>query len=329
MFTILRANPPERLNGNKPGGPRHDSRQVGQAIPNIRISGRRRRRFSSAAAGVRPAVKEERLQKILARAGVASRRKIEEMIVEGRITVNGRVAVLGEKADPERDSIKVGRQRITGAEPKVYFAFNKPRGVITSLSDPQGRKTVLDYLPGVRFRIFPVGRLDYHSEGLLILTNDGDLAAALTRASGRVPKVYHVKIRGTLAASEKARLERGIRLDDGPTQPARVTIVRTEKDNTWVEMEIGEGRNRQIRRMMEAVGHRVQRLRRVRIGSLELGRMNAGDSRVLSDRELARLKRDAGATAEKKRPGRIAEGKRPGRTAEGQRTGATAERKRR
>lgn len=246
-------------------------------------------------------MKEERLQKILARAGVASRRKIEEMIVEGRITVNGRVAILGQKADPEHDTIKVGRQRVMRPEPKVYFALNKPRGVITSVTDPQGRKTVLDYLPGVRFRIFPVGRLDYHSEGLLILTNDGDLSAALTRSSLRVPKVYHVKIRGTLAASEKARLERGIRLDDGPTRPARVTVVEAGKDTSWIEMEITEGRNRQIRRMMEAVGHRVQRLRRVRVGSLELGRMNAGDSRALSDRELARLKRDAGLSAERKR----------------------------
>jgi len=245
-------------------------------------------------------VKEERLQKILARAGVASRRKIEEMILEGRIKVNGRVAVLGDKANPERDTIKVGRQRIAGPEPKVYFALNKPRGVITSVSDPQGRKTVLDYLPGVRFRIFPVGRLDYHSEGLLILTNDGELSEALTKASVKVPKVYHVKIRGTLKAAEKSRLERGIRLDDGPTLPARVAIVEAGKDTSWVEMEITEGRNRQIRRMMEAVGHRVQRLRRVRVGSLELGRMNAGDSRALSDRELARLRRDAGLTAERK-----------------------------
>jgi len=237
---------------------------------------------------------KERVQKILARAGVASRRKAEEMILEGRVTVNGRVAGLGDKADPAVDVVKVGRRRVGGAEPKVYFAFNKPRAVITSVKDPEGRKTVLDYFPEVRLRVFPVGRLDYHSEGLLLLTNDGDLAAALTRPASRIPKVYHVKIRGVLSEKERARLERGVRLEDGPTAPARVRILPERSPaGSWIEIEIHEGRNRQVRRMLEAVGHRVQRLRRVRIGSLELGRLRAGESRMLTPRELLLLRKEA------------------------------------
>lgn len=250
--------------------------------------------------GAAKKIVKERLQKILAQAGVASRRKAEEMILEGRVTINGRVAELGEKADPARDLIKVGRKIINRPEPKIYIAFNKPRGVITSTHDPEGRKTVLDYFKGVKFRVFPVGRLDYHSEGLLILTNDGALAASLTHPSSKVNKVYHVKIRGELKDSEIARLRRGIRLEDGMTGPAKVRRIRGAGGNAWIEISISEGRNRQVRRMFQAVGHLVQRLRRVQVGPLQLGSLKAGESRVITKEELAKLDLEAGMVSERR-----------------------------
>ncbi len=247
---------------------------------------------------------KQRLQKILAHAGVASRRKVEEMIAEGLVTVNGRVAVIGEKADPAIDHIKVGQKKISGSEPKVYVVMNKPRGVITSLSDPEGRKTVMDFLKGVRVRIFPVGRLDYHSEGLLILTNDGELANRLMHPSSKVDKVYHVKIREKLSDSEISRLRRGIRLDDGITAPAIVKPLPASDRGSWVEITIHEGRQRQVRRMFEAVGHLVQRLRRVRIGPLALGGLKAGESRLMSQDELTKLSRSIGPARKKSKVSR-------------------------
>ena len=216
------------------------------------------------------------------------------MILEGLVTVNGRVAVIGEKADPAIDHIKVGQRKISASEPKVYIVMNKPRGVITSLSDPEGRKTVMDFLKGVRVRIFPVGRLDYHSEGLLILTNDGDLANRLMHPSSKIDKVYQVKIRDKLSAPELARLRRGIRLDDGITAPAVVKPLPAGDRGLWVEITIHEGRQRQVRRMFEAVGHLVQRLRRVRIGPLALGSLKAGESRLMDKDELAKLSKSTG-----------------------------------
>jgi len=218
----------------------------------------------------------ERVQKILAGAGVASRRKIEDMIVEGRVRVNGQVISVGDKADPARDIIKVGNKRIYPSEPRIYIALNKPRNVITSVSDPEGRKTVMDFVKGIRVRVFPVGRLDYHSEGLLVLTNDGDLAHLLMHPSSGTEKVYQAKIQGVLTPSQTNRLKRGIRLEDGLTAPARVTALSAGENSSWVEITIHEGRNRQVRRMLEAVGHRVQRLRRVSIGPIGLGKLRAG-----------------------------------------------------
>jgi len=241
---------------------------------------------------------KERVQKILASAGVGSRRKVEEMIAEGRVRVNGEVISLGDKADPVKDIIKVGNRRIYSSEPRIYIAMNKPRSVITSASDPEGRKTVLDLLPGIRIRVFPVGRLDYQSEGLLILTNDGDLANRLMHPSSETGKVYRVKIQGQLEAVALSRLRKGVRLDDGMTAPARVTVLETGEKSSWIELTIHEGRNRQVRRMLEAVGHRVQRLRRVSIGPIGLGKLRAGESRMLTDDEVRQLRKSTSAKPE-------------------------------
>lgn len=241
---------------------------------------------------------KERVQKILAGAGVGSRRKVEEMIAEGRVRVNGEVVALGAKADPIKDIIKVGNRRIHTSEPRIYIAMNKPRSVITSASDPEGRKTVLDLLPGIRFRVYPVGRLDYQSEGLLLLTNDGELANRLMHPSSEVGKVYHVKIQGQLEPGALSRLRKGVRLEDGLTAPARVTVLETGEKSSWVEIILHEGRNRQIRRMVEAVGHRVQRLRRMSIGPVTLGKLRAGESRMLTDDEVRQLGKAASARGE-------------------------------
>jgi len=235
---------------------------------------------------------QERLQKILSRCGIASRRKAEEMILEGRVTVNGRVATLGMKADIARDHIKVDGKLIRGTEPKVYLIFNKPRGCITSLHDPQGRPTIKDFLRRVKVRVYPVGRLDYHSEGLLILTNDGDLASAILHPSHRIPKTYHVKVDGFIEDEEVKRLQRGIRLEDGVTAPAKVSLIRKTKANSWFEVTIHEGKKRQVRRMFERIGHPVIKLKRIRIDGIELGDLPPGEFRYLTPEEVRRLKRE-------------------------------------
>jgi pseudouridine synthase len=249
----------------------------------------------------------ERLQKVLAHAGVASRRASERLIVDGRVTVNGRVVTeLGTRVDPEHDAIKVDGKRLQ-APPRAhsYLLVHKPRGYVTTLSDPQGRPTVRELVKGVRRRVYPVGRLDLDSEGLLLLTDDGDLARDLMDPRSRVPRTYHVKVQGAPEAAVLTRLRRGVVLDGRRTRPARVKSIRPGK-NPWLEITIVEGRNRQIRRMCEAVGHRVVKLRRVRLGPLELGRMAPGDSRPLSSRELRELRRVAGTREPVGRP-------RPGR----------------
>jgi 23S rRNA pseudouridine2605 synthase len=235
---------------------------------------------------------EERLQKILARMGVASRRKAEDLIKAGRVTVNGRAAVIGMSADFSRDHIKVDGKLLTRIEPKVHYLFNKPRGVVTTLTDPEGRTTVKDYFQGVRYRVFPVGRLDYDSEGLLVVTNDGDLAQALLHPSARIPKTYLVKIRGALTEREQEKLRRGMRLSDGMTAPARVRVVSESEQNSWVEISITEGRNRQVRRMFEALGHPVARLRRIAVDGLLLGALRPGEYRPIRTDELERIRRE-------------------------------------
>jgi 23S rRNA pseudouridine2605 synthase len=228
------------------------------------------------------------------------------LIAEGRVTVNGSVvAQLGTKIDPDRDAIKVDGKRV-GAPPtgRTYLALNKPCGVVTTLSDPEGRPTVKDYLRGVKARVYPVGRLDYSSEGLLILTDDGALARNLMHPSRGVEKTYLVKVKGQPEPEVLARLSRGIPLDGRRTGHAKVRIVR-RGDNAWIEITIGEGRNRQVRRMFQAVGHPVQRLRRMGYGGVVLGRLPVGQLRTLSPAEIAELSRAAGSE-----PGRPTRGRR-------------------
>src|SRR5215470_12456839 len=247
----------------------------------------------------------DRLQKIIAAAGIASRRKAEELISQGRVTVNGQVvSELGSKADPERDHIKVDGKLLRGPERHVYLLLNKPKGYVTTVSDPEGRPTVMSLLRNVGQRIYPVGRLDYSSEGLLLLTNDGELANKLTRAASHVPKTYLVKISGRASEEDIAKLRRGIRIGSRPlradttgrresqaghTAPAQIRLVR-EADNPWYEVTLIEGRNRQIRRMFEEVGHHVEKIKRIRYGPLTLD-VEPGQFRELSPREVELLRR--------------------------------------
>lgn len=233
---------------------------------------------------------QQRIQKIIAMMGIASRRKAEELILAGRITVNGAVAIIGMKADPERDHIKLDGKILTNPQPKVYLAFHKPRGVITSLSDPEGRPTIQDFLKGVRCRVFPVGRLDYDTEGLILLTNDGDLAHSIMHPTRKISKIYLVKVKGLIKNPEISRLSRGIKLEDGMTLPARVKTIGHSENNSWLEIIIYEGRKRQIRRMLEAVGHPVLKLKRVAINGIFLEDLKAGEVRYLSSEEIKHLK---------------------------------------
>ena len=213
-----------------------------------------------------------RLQKVIAASGLASRRQAETMIREGHVTVNGQViCTMGVCIDPSRDHVKVRGRHIKATEPDVFLMLNKPPGCVTSMSDPLGRSTIADLLKGIRVRVFPVGRLDYDSEGLLLLTNNGDVAQACLHPRFKIPKSYLVKVAGVLNNQEIARLEQGMILNDGPTAPAKVKKSGVAKVNSWVEMTIYEGRQHQVKRMLAAVGHQVLRLRRVRFGPLSLG----------------------------------------------------------
>jgi len=237
---------------------------------------------------------EERLQKILARAGIASRRKAEELIVEGRVSVSGEtVAELGAKADPEKDQIRVDGSLVRLPRRLVYIAMNKPREVVTTLSDPQGRTTVKHLLKGLRERVFPVGRLDYHSEGLLLLTNDGELANRILSPSGHVEKVYHVKVNGRLGEEQLAQFRSGISLHGRRTAPARIRVLK-DAVNPWYEVRLTEGRQQQIRLMFKNLGRLVEKLRRVQIGPLALGSLPSGEWRMLDENEVRRLRRAAG-----------------------------------
>ena len=236
----------------------------------------------------------ERLQKIIAAAGIASRRKAEELITGGLVSVNGKVvSELGSKADPEIDHIRVNGKLLHGPERHVYLLMNKPRGYVTTLRDPEGRPTVMDLLCGVGARVYPVGRLDYASEGLLLLTNDGEFANRLMKAASHLPKTYMVKVAGTPTEEGLARLRAGLFIASGRgkrirTAPTQIRPIR-EAANPWYEITLIEGRNRQIRRMFEEIGHHVEKIKRVRYGPLELD-VHPGEFRRLRPQEVARLK---------------------------------------
>lgn len=234
---------------------------------------------------------EIRLQKIIADAGLASRREAERLILAGEVQVNGQVVrELGTRADPERDHVKVRGRPVPKAAPKVYLALHKPPGTVTTMRDPEGRPTVADLVRGVRPRVYPVGRLDWDAEGLLLLTNDGDLAAALSHPRSLIPKAYEVKVKGMPGRGALEALAAGPMLEDGPTRPALVRFLRRAEQNAWIEVTIREGRNRQVRRMCEAVGHAALKIRRVRFAGIALEDLPRGAHRPLTEAEVRTLR---------------------------------------
>ena len=234
---------------------------------------------------------EERLQKILSQAGVASRRQAEKIMAEGRVVVNGTVITeLGSKADIERDHIKVDGRLIHAPKRQVYVALCKPNNTVTTVSDPEHRATVMDLLHGLKERVYPVGRLDYHSEGLLLLTNDGDLANAIMSAATHLPKTYVVKSNGPLTKDQEQKFRDGVPLSGRRTMPAGLKLIR-DAENPWYEVRLVEGRNNQIRMMFKHFGRLVEKLRRVKIGPIDLGPLKPGEFRHLTMEEVAKLKR--------------------------------------
>lgn len=227
-----------------------------------------------------------RLQKVIADSGLASRRKAEEFIVQGRVTVNGQVVCeLGTKVNPAKDHVKVDGRHLKPVPPQTFVMLNKPKNIVSTMSDPSGRSTIADLLPGVHVRVFPVGRLDFDSEGLMLLTNDGDLAQLLLHPRHHVPKTYLIKVKGMLAPEHIDALEKGVMLDDGRTGPAVVKKVGKATENSWLEITIFEGRKHQVKRMLDAVNHPVLKLKRVKFGPLVLGDLPTGHYRYLTDRE--------------------------------------------
>ena len=233
---------------------------------------------------------QERLQKILAHAGVSSRRKAEELIQAGRVSVNGRIVTeLGSKADPTEDVIKVNGKKLGQARRHVYILLHKPKNVMSTSADPEDRPTVMDYLKGkIKERVYPVGRLDFASEGLIILTNDGEFTKFMTQA-GIVPKLYHVKVSGEVPESAIVRLRRGIYANNERLAPCEIKPLKTG-ENPWYEVALHQGRNQQIRRMFQSVGHPVEKLRRVRIGFLADEKLRPGQWRLLTDHEVNQFK---------------------------------------
>jgi 23S rRNA pseudouridine2605 synthase len=229
----------------------------------------------------------ERLQKILSHAGIASRRAAEEIITAGRIAVNGRVVTeLGTRADPGEDRITLDGKLVRLVPGRLYILLNKPVGYVTTLKDPQGRQVVTELLKGVRERVYPVGRLDYNTEGLLLLTNDGELANKLAHPRHEVEKEYLVRVRGSVTQDQLLDLAAGVELEDGKCAPAVVKSVRESENNTWLSITIHEGRYRQVRRMCEAVGLFVVRLKRTRYATLETGELKPGEYRMLTAAEV-------------------------------------------
>lgn len=235
----------------------------------------------------------DRIQKVLAHAGIGSRRAVEEMVTAGRIRVNGKVARLGQRIDITKDKVDVDGSTVPLGTELVYYLLNKPAGVVTTAADPEGRATVLD-LVDVDRRVWPVGRLDIDSEGALIVTNDGELTNGLTHPRYEVPRTYVAEVEGHVGHRALARLARGVDLDDGRTKPAEASIVERRAGATLIRLTITEGRNRQVRRMADAVGHPVKRLVRVAIGPLQVGRLKPGTYRKLAPAEVRSLYRAIG-----------------------------------
>jgi 23S rRNA pseudouridine2605 synthase len=235
---------------------------------------------------------QERIQKILAKAGIASRREAERMVLEGRVMVNGKVIdALGLKADALKDAIKVDGKLLTGFEPKMTFLLNKPRGYLATVKDPKGRPTVMDLLKHLKWRVYPVGRLDLDAEGLLLLTNDGGLANRLAHPRFSIPRTYLVKVGGVPEEKELARLKRGIMLEDGRARVFSCSILRQKEKNSWLQVVVTEGRNRLVKRMFSAIGHPVLKLKRIRFGPIQLGNLPFGQFRHLTAEETAQLKK--------------------------------------
>ncbi|MCX7991373.1 MAG: rRNA pseudouridine synthase [Proteobacteria bacterium] len=237
-----------------------------------------------------------RLQKIIADAGIASRREAERLIQEGRVTVNGKVITeLGFKADPIEDYIKVDGKLIKRVEKIVYLLFNKPKEVMCTTNDPEGRETIFDIVKkGVKERVWPVGRLDYHSEGLILLTNDGELTMRLTHPKYKVEKVYEVKVKDFPTEDKLNKLRNGVYLEDGKTLPCEIEFIKKTKENSWYKVVLREGKKQQIRRMFMKIAHPVMKLKRIAIGPLKLGKLPIGSYRYLTEKEIAELKKSVG-----------------------------------
>jgi pseudouridine synthase len=232
-----------------------------------------------------------RLQKLISQAGVASRRKAEELMLTGRVRVNGKVVrELGSKADPTKDRIEVDGLRIEPEQPKIAVLLNKPDGYITSLRDPEGRPTVTKLVDDIPVRLYPIGRLDYHTEGLLILTNDGDLAQSIEHPTGEIEKVYVVKVKGIPTGPSLDRMRRGMTVEGRKLLPVKIREIESQK-NPWFEVTLREGKQNQIRKMFEAVGNPVIRLKRTAIGQLRDDRLQPGEYRFLTPREVRFFKK--------------------------------------
>jgi 23S rRNA pseudouridine2605 synthase len=232
-----------------------------------------------------------RLQKIIAEAGIASRRKAEEFILSGLVKVNGQVIrKLGSKADPKKDHIKVKGRLIRMQQPLTYIIFNKPKGVVTTLIDPQGRPTVKDFIRSVKTRVYPVGRLDYDSEGLLFLTNDGHLAHHMIHPQYKIPRSYLVKVKGVVSDQNLKKLREGLSLPSTQYAPCRVEKIRKTLNHSWLEMILYEGQKREIRRMMDKINHPVLKLKRTRLATLKIGDLSPGSYRHLTPVEVQSLR---------------------------------------